>query len=98
MGEIVAAHVAGGLSLRDATRVMALRSLAMAEEMAGTGGMAVVSGSGAEVEQMLTRWDGRLSVAAITGPRTAVVSGDVEALEELLEACEQGGGWARRIA
>ncbi|HEY3947347.1 MAG TPA: SDR family NAD(P)-dependent oxidoreductase, partial [Solirubrobacteraceae bacterium] len=98
MGEIVAAHVAGGLSLRDAMRVMALRSLAMAEEMAGTGGMAVVSGSIAEVEQMLTRWDGRLSVAAITGPRTAVVSGEVDALEELLEACDLQGGWARRIA
>src|SRR5207302_3762020 len=38
-GEIAAAHVAGALSLDDAARVVALRSQAVRDELAGHGGM-----------------------------------------------------------
>ena len=95
-GEIAAAHVAGGLSLEDAARVVVLRSRALTE-IAGRGGMASVSGSVGEVEARIADWSGRLSVAAVNGPRSIVVSGEVEALDELLAACEAEGAWARRI-
>src|SRR5437763_4409780 len=39
-GEVAAAYVAGGLSLRDAARIVALRSQAVADVLAGHGGMA----------------------------------------------------------
>ena len=42
-GEIAAACVAGALSLSDAARVVALRSLAIAEGLAGQGGMASIA-------------------------------------------------------
>ncbi|MFG3158218.1 type I polyketide synthase, partial [Streptomyces sp. NPDC048219] len=96
-GEIAAACVAGALSLEDAAKVVALRSKAI-RALSGRGGMVSVSLSADEVEKRLADWDGRLSVAAVNGPAVVVVSGDADALDELLAACEAGGVRARRIA
>ncbi|MFT3864056.1 MAG: SDR family NAD(P)-dependent oxidoreductase [Solirubrobacterales bacterium] len=96
-GEIAAAHIAGALSLDDAARVVALRSAAM-RSIAGQGGMASVSLPLVDLERRLAPFEGRLSMAAINGPADLVVSGEPEALEELLEACEGEGIRARRIA
>ncbi|MGH3878267.1 MAG: SDR family NAD(P)-dependent oxidoreductase, partial [Actinophytocola sp.] len=79
-GEIAAAVVAGGLSLEDGARVVALRSQAIARTLAGRGGMMSVALPVAEVEARLG--DG-VSVAAINGPGSVVVAGDPEALDVL---------------
>ncbi len=97
-GEIAAACVAGGLSLADAARVVVLRSRLLGEVLAGRGGMVSVALDVERVQQRLAGWDGRLSVAAVNGPSAVVVSGESGALEELLEACEGDGVWARRVA
>ncbi|MEU8220982.1 type I polyketide synthase [Micromonospora taraxaci] len=96
-GEIAAAYVAGALTLDDATRVVALRSQAIAT-IAGNGGMLSLALSAEQVRQRLTAWNGRISVAAINGPASCVVSGDGDALDELLRASEADGVRARRIA
>ncbi|WFB10704.1 SDR family NAD(P)-dependent oxidoreductase [Streptomyces sp. LX-29] len=83
-GEIAAACVAGALSLEDGAKVVALRSRAL-REIAGLGGMASVPLPVAEVEPHLARWDGRLSVAALNGPRSTVVAGDREAIAGLVD-------------
>ncbi|WP_416976170.1 acyltransferase domain-containing protein, partial [Streptomyces sp. 4F14] len=67
-GEIAAACVAGGLSLADAARISAVRSRMIAGSLAGRGGMVSVGLPLAEVELLLVRWEGRLSVAAVNGP------------------------------
>ncbi|MEU4541433.1 type I polyketide synthase [Streptosporangium sp. NPDC023825] len=95
-GEIAAAVVAGALSLQDGARVVALRSRAIVA-LAGQGGMASVALPSAEVAERLDRWDGRVSIAAVNGPASTVVSGDVDALEELLAGCEAAGVRAKRI-
>nr|CEL13383.1 Malonyl CoA-acyl carrier protein transacylase [Kibdelosporangium sp. MJ126-NF4] len=87
-GEIAAAVVAGGLSLVDGARVVALRAMAIRDELAGRGGMVSVPLPADQV--VLT--DG-LSIAAINGPSSTVVSGDPDALERLLVSVEG----ARRI-
>lgn len=46
---------------------------------------------------LLEPWDGQVSVAALNGPQSTVVSGTADALEELLEHCEREGIRARRI-
>ncbi|MDI5968727.1 SDR family NAD(P)-dependent oxidoreductase [Streptomyces sp. SL13] len=94
-GEIAAACVAGGLSLRDGARVVALRSRAITV-MAGHGGMVSVALPHADAEELAGRWDG-VSVAAVNGPTSVVVSGDADALTELVAHCEASGVRARRI-
>ncbi|MFI8933977.1 SDR family NAD(P)-dependent oxidoreductase, partial [Streptomyces sp. NPDC053474] len=95
-GEIAAAVVAGALSLEDGARVVALRSRAIVR-LAGSGGMVSLALPSAEVEERLAVWGGRLSVAAVNGPSAVVVSGDTDALDELVEGCEAEGVRARRI-
>ncbi|MBP8535190.1 type I polyketide synthase, partial [Streptomyces sp. MK37H] len=95
-GEIAAACVAGALSLEDAARVVALRSKAL-RALSGLGGMVSVSLPVEEVRERLGRWGERLSVAAVNGPSAVVVSGDADALDELLAACEADEVRARRI-
>ncbi len=97
-GEIAAACVAGGLSLGDAARVVVLRSRLLGEVLAGRGGMVSVALDVERVQERIERWGGRLSVAAVNGPSAVVVSGETQALGELLEACEKDGVWARRVA
>ncbi|MEU4839091.1 SDR family NAD(P)-dependent oxidoreductase [Nocardia testacea] len=96
-GEIAAAVVAGGLSLADGARVVALRSRAVAEELAGAGGMASVGLAAPEVARRLAAFGDRLSVAAVNAPGQTVVSGAADALGEFLDGCAADGVWAKRI-
>ncbi|XVV32806.1 type I polyketide synthase (plasmid) [Streptomyces sp. CA-100214] len=95
-GEIAAACAAGALSLEDAARVVALRSRALTA-LAGLGGMNAVAAPLAEVEERLARWPGGLSVAAVNGPASTVVSGDLEALDEFAAAARADGVRVRRV-
>ncbi|MFD8145450.1 type I polyketide synthase [Streptomyces sp. NPDC059708] len=96
-GEIAAACVSGALSLRDAARVVALRSRALVD-LIGYGGMASVAESADVVEERLAPWSGRISVAVVNGPRSVVVSGEPDALDEFVEKMKADGAQARRIA
>ncbi len=89
-GEIAAACVAGALSLSDGARVVALRSKALAA-LSGQGGMVSVRRPVGEVEQLLAPG---LSIAAVNGAASVVVSGAPSALDELVEKC---GEHAKRI-
>ncbi len=95
-GEIAAAYIAGGLSLEDAALVVALRSRALAS-LAGRGGMVSVALGVRELEGRLECWEGRVSLAAVNGPSSVVVSGESDALNGFLVACESDGVRARRI-
>jgi len=95
-GEIAAAVVAGALSLEDGARVVALRSRAI-REIAGLGGMVSLGLDAASAERLVRPWDGRVGVAAFNGPSSTVVSGDADALEELVAGCERDGVRARVI-
>ncbi|MGW9172883.1 type I polyketide synthase, partial [Streptomyces decoyicus] len=95
-GEIAAACVAGALSLDDAARVVVLRSRALTA-LAGRGGMMSVLLPLPEVEERLAPWGEALSVAAVNGPRSVVVSGAADALDELFAALESDGAQVRRI-
>ncbi|WP_329011220.1 SDR family NAD(P)-dependent oxidoreductase [Micromonospora rifamycinica] len=97
-GEIAAACVAGALSLQDAARVVALRSRAIASTLSGCGGMASVAAGEDEVTAYLTPWAGRVEVAAVNGPSSVVIAGDVGALDEASAALTDRGVRVRRVA
>ncbi|WP_067186442.1 type I polyketide synthase [Microtetraspora niveoalba] len=96
-GEIAAACVIGALSLEDAARVVALRSQAITA-LSGSGGMMSVALPAGSVRDRIGAWDGRISVAAVNGPASVVVAGEVAALEEFVASCEADRVRVRRIA
>ncbi|WFE65050.1 type I polyketide synthase [Micromonospora sp. WMMD714] len=95
-GEIAAACVAGVLSLGDAARVVAVRSRLLGV-LSGRGGMAVLGVSVGVVEGLLVGFGGRVVVAAVNGPSSVVVSGEVGALGELVVRCGELGVWVRVV-
>ena len=87
-GEIAAAYVAGALSLRDAAKVVTLRSKAI-RAIAGTGGMVSISLPAERVHKLIAPWAQSISIAAHNGPSSTVVTGDAAALDELMAVCER---------
>ncbi|OEV03726.1 hypothetical protein AN216_10595 [Streptomyces oceani] len=97
-GEIAAAVVSGALSLEEGARVVAVRSGLIGGRLAGGGGMVSVGLSRLGVEELLVECGVvGVSVAAVNGPSSVVVSGSVEGLDVVVEACEGRGVWVRRV-
>ncbi|MFF2853004.1 SDR family NAD(P)-dependent oxidoreductase [Streptomyces sp. NPDC058001] len=80
----------------DAARVVALRSRVL-RRLSGLGGMVSIAAGRNRTEDLLAPWADRVGVAAANGPDSTVVSGDADALDELLVACEGLGVRARRV-
>ncbi|MFH8342798.1 type I polyketide synthase [Streptomyces sp. AM6-12] len=95
-GEIAAACVSGALSLEDAAHVVALRSRALIE-LAGPGGMSAVAAPADWVRDRLGPWSGRLSMAAVNGPSSVVISGDDAALDEFAALAARDEVRVRRV-
>ncbi|MGC5346836.1 SDR family NAD(P)-dependent oxidoreductase [Streptomyces sp. DT171] len=92
-GEAAAACVAGALTLDDAATVVALRSRALAG-LAGDGGMATVLMSPDELTPRLKAYEGRVSIAAVNGPRVLVVAGAAADVTALVDALTTEGAMA----
>ncbi|WNV84059.1 type I polyketide synthase [Umezawaea sp. Da 62-37] len=90
IGELAAAHVAGVLSLDDATTLVGARGRLM--QALPTGGLMVsLRASEAEVLPLLTEG---VSIAAVNGPRSVVIAGD----EDAVLAVAAQGFKAKRLA
>jgi polyketide synthase 12 len=95
-GEIAAAYVAGALSLRDAAKVVTLRSKLL-RLLAGPGGMVSIACGVDRVRELLAAYGNRLAIAAVNGRSAVVVSGEVAACEELIGFCADLDLRTRRI-
>nr|WP_245689805.1 type I polyketide synthase [Streptomyces chattanoogensis] len=93
VGEIAAAHVAGVFSLDDACRLVAARARLMDAVPAG-GVMVAVQATEEETRAHLT--DG-VSIAAVNGPRSVVLSGDEAAVLGIAEKFTADGRKTRRL-
>ncbi|MET9418357.1 type I polyketide synthase, partial [Streptomyces klenkii] len=93
VGEIAAAHVAGVLSLEDAATLVTARARLM-QALPEGGAMAAVQATEDEVLPHLTD---RVSIAAVNGPQSVVVSGTEDAVTAIAEVFAQQGRKTSRL-
>jgi acyl transferase domain-containing protein/D-arabinose 1-dehydrogenase-like Zn-dependent alcohol dehydrogenase/NADP-dependent 3-hydroxy acid dehydrogenase YdfG/acyl carrier protein len=96
-GEIAAAVVIGALSLEDGAKLVATRARLLVR-LLGKGETASVQASATEVEPLLAPYGDRVAIAAENGPRATTLSGEPEAIEELIAAFGEQGTRARMVA
>ncbi|MBL0803291.1 acyltransferase domain-containing protein, partial [Streptomyces albidoflavus] len=94
VGEIVAAHVAGVLSLEDACTLVAARARLMQELPAG-GAMVAVQATETETAGRLTEG---LSLAAVNGPESVVIAGPDHEIDALASEFTAEGRKVQRLA
>ena len=96
MGEVAAAHIAGVLDLDQAMRIICLRS-ALMRRTSGLGAMALVDLSMADAQARLAGVEERVTVAVSNSPRSSVLSGDAEAVRQLVIQLERDSIFCRLI-
>jgi acyl transferase domain-containing protein len=96
MGELVAAALAGVLGVDDAVRLVAARGR-LTGELGDPGGMVAVAVSEAQALAVLRRYEGEVSLAAVNGPTSVVISGRAEAVEQAAQEFEGTGVRVKRL-
>ncbi|MFI6036099.1 beta-ketoacyl synthase N-terminal-like domain-containing protein, partial [Streptomyces sp. NPDC051315] len=95
-GEIAAACVAGALSIEDAARVVTLRSKILVA-LEGRSGMVSLALPPDTARHFTARWGDRVTVAALNGPSSTVVSADADTVTDILATADRENVRARRV-
>src|SRR5205823_13354913 len=96
IGELAAAHVAEVLSLADACTLVAARGGLM-QALPSGGAMVSLQASEEETAALISTHGNLVSLAAVNGPRSVVIAGDRETVEDLAEQWQVAGGKAKRL-
>jgi len=101
-GEVAAAFAAGMISLRDAIVIAYYRGLYMGRSNSRDiskrkGAMCAVGLGETECENLLKPYPGRAVVAAINSPSSCTLSGDEDAILEILETSKERGFFCRAL-
>jgi acyl transferase domain-containing protein/NADPH:quinone reductase-like Zn-dependent oxidoreductase len=90
VGEFAAASLAGVFSWEQGLRLIAERARLM-DSLPGGGSMAAVEAPEARVRGALAGHERTLSIAALNGPNSVVISGASESLREATASLQEGG-------
>jgi acyl transferase domain-containing protein/acyl carrier protein len=90
VGEYVAACVAGVFSLEDGLKLIAARGRLM-QSLPQDGGMVAVMATVAVVEKEIEPYQNQVSIAAVNGENSLVISGEKQALEQICQNLEAIG-------
>jgi rifamycin polyketide synthase module 1/2/3 len=93
IGELTAAYVAGVWSLPDAAALVCSRGRLMSE-LPGSGAMAAVKADEQQVLAALGQFGGRVEIAAVNGPSSVVVTGNLADVRLLVEQYKTAGNKA----
>jgi phthiocerol/phenolphthiocerol synthesis type-I polyketide synthase B len=96
MGEVAAAVIAGVIDLDRAMQIVCRRS-ALMQRTSGQGAMAVVELPMGEAAKRLAGWEDRVNVAVSNSPRSCVISGEPEAVRQIMSELERDGVFCRTI-
>jgi mycobactin polyketide synthetase MbtD len=101
-GEIPAAATAGVISMRDAVRVVATRARLVAGieregSMGGPHAMAVIGLDRDGTEAAIARCSGWAELAVVNSPNIHAISGDLEAVAEIVQSLNSSGVFAKQI-
>src|ERR1700730_3850023 len=96
IGELAAAHLAGVLSLRDGCALVGARARLM-QALRRHGAMVTSQASEQEVSALIAGQENCVSLAALNGPMSIVLSGDAEAVQKIAVHFESMGRKATRL-
>ncbi|KAK1974431.1 beta-ketoacyl synthase domain-containing protein [Colletotrichum cereale] len=101
-GEIGCAFAAGFISASQAIRVAYLRGLTSRHAASPTGQVGAMLAAGVSLEDAqelveLEAFEGRVCIAACNSPDSVTLSGDVDALEEMVEILQDESKFARLL-
>jgi pimaricinolide synthase PimS1 len=96
IGELVAVHVAGALSLDDACTLVVTRGRLMGALPPG-GAMVAVQATEREAIELIGEQSDTVAIAAVNGPCSVVISGEEEPVLKLARACELDGRKTKRL-
>ncbi|MCK9897953.1 type I polyketide synthase [Frankia sp. AgB32] len=96
VGEIVAACLAGVLSLPDAVTLVCHRAALMADLPAG-GVMVTLTCDERAAREAVAPYAATVAVAAVNGPQDVVVAGPADDVDAVVEALRAGGTKSRRL-
>lgn len=98
LGEVAAAYMAGALTLSEAARVVFYRSHFLQEasqHLAGEGAMAAVEMPLVKAQAALAGYEERLWIIANNSPTSVVLSGEAQALHEVVTSLAEEGIFCR---
>jgi acyl transferase domain-containing protein/acyl carrier protein len=85
VGEIVAACVAGLFSLEDGLKLIAARARLM-QALPKDGAMVSIQADEAQIQNLIAPYTSEVSIAAINGPQSVVISGKKEKIDHIVAA------------